>query len=59
MKKKVKEELMHDYVEHHYVCSYSIYLCPNCECCVEPVSHICKKCGQELDWNLEDNTEEE
>lgn len=54
MKKKIKTEIINDYVECNYVQSYELYFCPSCGERVEPINERCSKCEQELDWSDED-----
>ncbi len=53
--KKVKAEIMSDYVEHHYVQSYEIYVCPVCGLHLSPTQNYCDRCSQKLDWSDEDD----
>ena len=52
--KKVKAEIMSDYVEYHYVQSYEIYVCPVCGLHLSPTQNYCDRCSQKLDWSDED-----
>ena len=52
--KKVKAEIMSDYVECHYVQSYEIYVCPVCGLHLSPTQNYCDRCSQKLDWSDED-----
>ena len=53
--KKVKAEIMSDYVECHYVQSYEIYVCPVCGLRLSPTQNYCDRCSQKLDWSDEDD----
>ena len=53
--KKVKAEIMSDYVECHYVQSYEIYVCPVCGLHLSPTQNYCDRCSQKLDWSDEDD----
>lgn len=46
---KPKIEVINDYVECHYVCSYEIACCPQCGLKVDFGDDYCKRCGQHLD----------
>lgn len=52
--KKVKAEIMSDYVECHFVQSYEIYVCPVCGLHLSPTQNYCDRCSQKLDWGDED-----
>lgn len=56
IKKKIKTEIINEYVECNYVQSYELYFCPSCGAQVEPVNERCSKCEQELDWSGEDES---
>lgn len=45
---KPKIEVINDYVECHYVCSYEIACCPQCGLKVDFGDDYCKRCGQHL-----------